>query len=427
MASCALAQIPDTGAAAPAGPGPNPLVTLASEFFEHNYVNLYAYGDAVLDTNTPTLNSNGQSTTSLGTGFDVGGGASLFHSFHDAQLTFGYNGSYRSYQNGNYNNGTSQTLNLSYTKRLTRRWNMNIGISAGQYLYGGTVFANTATTDTPIVANPFSPETRWASAVLGFTYVQSRRLSYSAYGSAFLYRYNGPGSIGTSGATGGGSVNYRLTARTSVSGVFSHSYFAYQRNAGDGSADQFGASITHQFNVRWSVTLFGGAGVSRVSGTVLVPATLLVGNNTGVGGFLVGKYNQTYTFPSYNGSVSRIFRRSVLVLSAGEGLAAAGNGYFLASKNIYFSGVYSFSINRQNISAAAYYTHLTSIANSVSNGYDTAAASVQYSHMLLRYLGAFVRYDYVHYGGLAPVSGNTDNRFAFGVSFSSHNIPLTLF
>jgi hypothetical protein len=427
MASCALAQIPDTGAAAPAAPGPNPLVTLASQFFEHNYANFYAYGDGVLDTNTPTLNSRGQATNSLGTGYDVGGGANLFHAFHDAQLTFGYNGSYRSYQNGNYNNGTSQTLNLSYTKRLNRHFNMNIGLSAGQYLYGGTVFTNTATTDTPLVANPFSPETRWVSGVLGFTYMQTRRLSYSVYGSTFLYRYDYPGAVGTTGATGGGSVNYRLTARTSVSAVYSHSYFAYQGNAGDGSADQFGASITHQFNAHWSVSAFGGAGVNRVSGTVLVPVTLLVGNNTAVGGYAVGRYNQTYTFPSYNGSVSRSFRRSVLVLSAGEGLAAAGNGYFLSSKNVYFNGLYSFSVNRQNISVAAYYTHLTSIANTVTNGYDSFALSAQYSHMLLRYLGAFVRYDYVHYGGLAPFNGTSDNRFAFGLSFSSRSIPLTLF
>ena len=117
----------------------------------------------------------------------------------------------------------------------------------------------------------------------------------------------------------------------------------------------------------------------------------------------------------------------MLVFSAGEGLAASGNGYFLASKNVYFSGLYSFSIRHQSIGASAYFARLTSIANSVSNGYDSGAVSAQYSRTLYRYLGAFARYDYVHYGSLAPYAGSTDNRFTFGVSFSSRMVPLTLF
>jgi hypothetical protein len=420
-----LAQVPDNTVAETATSSPNPLITLASEFFEHNYVNLYVYGDNSVDFNSPILTSSG-SKIGTSNGFDAGGGVSLFHAFHDSSLTFGYSGGYHGYYNGGLSSGTNQGLALSYAKRINRRISMSLGLSGGQYVYGSTIVASTATTDTPILSNPFSPETRWASAVVGFNIAQTRRLSYSLYGSYYLSRYNYPGSIGATGTSGGGSVNYRLTARTSVSAVYSHSYFKYQRGAGDANADQVGGSLFHQFTGHWSVSLFGGVGRSTAIGTVRVPVTLLIGNEA-VGGYLLGSYRTTSTFPSVSATVSRVFRRSVFSLSGGEGVAGSGNGYFLDSKTVYISGVYSFSVLRQNISAAGSYYRLTSIANRVSNSYDGAAFSANWGRIVFRHFGVFFRYDYIHAGPLIPYNGASDNRVSFGVNWSSRSIPITLF
>lgn len=421
----AFAQVPDTSAGEPAPLSPNPLITLASEFFEHDYVNVFAYGDGSIDFNSPIVSTNG-AQNGRAEAFDVGGGISLFHVFHNSALTFSYSGGYHGYENGVLTSGSNQNLGLNYSKRLNRRISMNIGVGAGQYIYGSTIIASTATTDTPIISNPFSPEFRYGSAVIGFNFVQTRRLSYSVYGSYFLSRYNFPGSIGATGVSGGASANYRVTARTSVSAVYSHSYYKYQNNVGDSSTDQFGGSILHQFNAHWSAAGFAGVARSTSSGTAIVPVTLIVGNQA-VGGYALGRFQQTAQFPSVNGTVSRVFRRSILSVSGGEGLAGAGNGYFLNSKSFYVTGVYSFSVFHQNLSAGGAFTRLTSIANTVRDSFDSATFSVNYGRVLYRHFGTFVRYDYIHYGQLVPLNGISDNRLTFGVNWSTRSVPLTLF
>jgi hypothetical protein len=425
LAIGALAQVPDTSAGEPAPIAPNPLITLASEFFEHDYVNVFAYTDGSIDFNTPVLTTNGV-RNGRAEAYDIGGGINLFHAFRDSALTFNYSGGYHGYANGGLSSGSNQNLGLSFSKRLNRRISMNIGLGGGQYVYGSTIIASTTTTDTPVISNPFSPQTRYASAVIGFNFIQTRRLSYSVYGSYFLSRYNFPGSIGATGVSGGASANYRVNAKTSVSGVYSHSYYTYQRNVGNASADQFGGSIFHQFNGHWSASVFAGVGRSNSSGTVLVPVTLIVGN-TAVGGYALGRYQQTATFPAVNGTVSRVFRRSIFSVSAGEGLAGAGNGYFLDSKTLYISGVYSFSVFHQNLSAGGAFNHLSSIANKVSSSYDSASFSLNYGRILYRQFGTFFRYDFIHYGALVPLNGTSDNRLTFGLNWSSRSVPITLF
>jgi hypothetical protein len=304
---------------------------------------------------------------------------------------------------------------------------MSVSASGGTFLYGGAFLPNTTAGEiTPVAGNPFSPETKYVSASIGLTYQQTRRLSYTLYGNFFLARYNYPGGIGTTGASGGASVNYRLTARDTLSGVYSHSYYSYQLGAGNASADQIGLSFSHQFNNHWNVSLFGGGARSFATGTIALPVNFLVGNEA-VGGYVLGQYKQTAYLPSFSASVSHSYRRSVLSASAGEGIASSGNGYFLASRSIYFNGVYSYSMRNQNISAGASVYRLSSVANAVSSSYSSVAFSASYGRTLIRFVGMFLRYDYAHYGALQPYAGIADNRFTFGFSFSSQTVPLTLF
>lgn len=422
-----MAQQPDTTVPPMTAAGPNPLVTLASEFFEHDYVNVYAYGDGVVDTNNPILTDTGQVRNSIGTGFDVGGGINLSHTFKDGQLSLSYLGAYRDYQSSFFSSGTTQSLTLGYSKRLTRHLSLSIFGSGGTFLYGGTFLTGTTVTEaTPVVGNPFSPETRFVSAGVSLTYQQTRRLSYTFFGNLFLSRYNYVGGIGTTGASGGASVNYRLTVRDTLSGIYSYSYYAYQGTIGNASSNQIGLSLSHAFNNHWNVSLYAGGARTYATGTIVLPVTFLVGDEA-IGGYALGNYKQTTYIPSFSASVSHSYRRSVLSVSAGEGIAGSGNGYFLASRNIYFNGVYSYSVRKQNISLLASIYRLSSIANSISSSYSSAVFSASYGRNLIRYVGVFLRYDYLHYGGLAPYNGISDNRFTFGFNFSSRSIPLTPF
>ena len=409
-------------------PGPNPLVTLASEFFQHDYFNAYAFGDGVVDSNNPEITSSGQIRNTVGTGFSVGGGLSAVHALNNGEFAISYQGAYNDYQTSAFTSGQTQNLSLAYSKRLTRHLLFSINAGGGIYRYGSTFFTG-QTTDlqTPLVNNPFAPESKYASVGLGITYQQTRRLSYSVFGSFFLVRYNYAEAVGTTGASGGAAINYRLTSRDTLSVSYGHSFYNYQGTAGQASIDNYGATLTHAFRNNWVASVYGGAARSNASGTIEQPVTLLVGDQA-VGGYILGHYNQTVLLPSFYGTVSHSRRHSVFSVNGGEGVAGAGNGYFLASRSVFIGGVYSYTWARaQNISLGGTFYRLTSVANTVSTGYSSADFSVSYGRALIRHVGMFLRYDYVYFGALSPYNSNSDNRLSFGFNFSSRSVPLTLF
>jgi hypothetical protein len=257
------------------------------------------------------------------------------------------------------------------------------------------------------------------------SYRQTRRLTYSLSGVFFLQRYNYTGAVGVTGGTGSISASYRTTARTTVGGGYSHSTYTYQQNAGDAQVDSFSGNISHVFKSHWTVSGSGGYTRVNTNGFVAIPVKFVIDGQT-VGGYVLGPYNRVSSFPSFNGSISHYWHRSQVSASAGQG-AASGNGYYLASKSQYINAGFSHSMRRSNISAGYNFYRLSSVANKVTTQYGTSALLVSYGVTLMRYLGANARYEFIRYGNLPPLHGVNDNRIAFGLSFSSKSIPITLY
>jgi hypothetical protein len=141
----------------------------------------------------------------------------------------------------------------------------------------------------------------------------------------------------------------------------------------------------------------------------------------------VGPYKLNKLTPSVTGTVSRRVRRIVASASIGQGVNP-GNGVYLASRSRFVNGTVSYNINRRsNVSASGGWFYLTSLANTVSTSYSTSSLGASYGYSLSRHLSANARYDYYRYGGLLSYSGAADNRFSFGITFSSQTIPLTLY
>jgi hypothetical protein len=400
----------------------NPL-TLASGLLERNFINVFAYGDGAYDSNAQVL-SNGQTTGSFG--YAVGGGIQASHVWRDAQFTISYSGGYQHYNSNFFINGPTQNLILGYTKRFGRRWTLSLSEAAGMYLYGQTYYTSVATNMAPIISNPFAPEVRFSSSNIALSYRQTRRLSYVVSGSFSLYRYNGPGGIGADDVGGSLGVNYQLTARTTIGGSYSYSYFRFQQNAGDDKLNGVYASLSHQFANRWSVFVSGGVTHSLAIGVIQVPVTILTGQNQTLTGYEFGSYRDASNIPSFQGTATRNYRRSQVSLYAGQGVTS-GNGIFLASKDRFFGGSYTYDMRNSVFTAAGTYNRLTSVANAISYAYSSGTFTVAYSRNLIKYVSGNVRYDYISYGGLGNYSGQHDNHFVFGLSFSSKSIPLTIF
>ncbi len=402
-------------------------ITLASEFFDRgNFVNYYAFANAVYDTYSPTLNSSGQNVNNGGFGYVIGGGVSASHIWSKSSLSLSYSGNFSQYTSSFFSSGTNQNLGLSFSRQISRRWSFNTGVYAGNVLYGTGYLGAQTSTDGNIQLNPFSPNTRYLSGSVGVSYQQSRRLSYFAYGGIYLQRFSYAGAVGTTGGSGGGGVSYRITARTSAFGSYSHSYFAYQLGAGNTYVDGVSFGISHAFHNRWFASAYGGVTHTNVSGLLNIPIGRIFTPTGTVDVFARVPYTATAVLPSFGGSLSRSVRRGQFSISGGQSIVS-GNGYYLASRTQYLGGGYSRSYQRSNISFGGYWSRLNSIANSLSYAYNTSGFSGNYSRVVLPHVSVFGRYDFVRYGAISSYGGISDNRFSFGVAFSSKSIPLTLY
>jgi hypothetical protein len=401
-------------------------VTLASQFFEHNnYFNYFGTVNGVYDSFAPTVNSSGQQENNGGFGYSVGGGLSGYHAFRHAALALSYSGTYRHYNTPLFQNGTDQNLALTYTTRLSRRWTLGLSANAGTVLYGSGYLGTASQGSNPVVTNPFSANTRYASSGVTLAYQQTRRLSYVVGGNFYLQRYSNVNAIGATGGSGNVGVNYRLNARTTISANYTASGFVYQRGSGDSRLNGISGSVFHQFPNHWFVTVSGGITRTNISGFISIPANFLNGN-VGPGGYVVGPYSTASNFPSFTGSVSRVFRRSQFSASGGQSIIS-GNGYYLASRNQFLNANYSRSFRRANISFGGNWYRLKSAANTVVTSYSTGGFGASYGYQLMRYLGSNFRYDWVRYGNLAPYNSIVDNRLTFGLTLSSRSVPVTLY
>lgn len=417
-------QLPATSPPEDQSTQENPVTSLASEFLEHDFLNVLLFADLVYDTE-PIALSNGKTQNQGGVGFDGGGQIQAQKRFRDGFVSLSYRGDYRDYTSSVYPSGTDQSLALTFVKRLGPRWTFTANANAGIFLYGGTFFAPQSQEVSYEQTNPFSTESKFLSGGLGLTYRQTRRLSYIFNGQFYLNRYNIPGSIGSTGATGSVSVQYRTTAKTTLGGTYSHTYFTYQHNSGQVQADTVAATLTHNFSGSWLVSLVGGATRTDANGTITIPVVILQGN-TLLPGYETGTYNRVATFPSFQASLIRSRRRSSLSLSGGQGITS-GNGVYLTSKNLFINGYYSYSMRRSNLSFGGGISHLTSVANNISYTYTSTSFSANYGYNLTRHLGLNARYDYVRYGTLGSVGSQSDNRLMVGLYFTSKSVPMTLF
>ena len=426
-----------TGVPQTAPTGPNRIVSLASSFFEHDYFNFYAYGNGVYDSYAPIV-KNGQTVNNGGTGFAVGGGADAYHSFRDGSISLIYRGDYRDYQSSFFTSGSDQNLAFGFNKRLSRRWSLTASASAGIFFYGGTLYPTqqggspyVITGTNSVIPNPFSNETRWVGMGVSVAYRQTRRLSYIFSGGFNLQRYSNPAAINSTGGSGGVAVQYQLTPRTSLTGSYSHGYYVYSQNVGNSSFDWLGGTVSHLFPSHWHASVSAGVTRTDSSGVIAVPVTLLVQQGSTqqpIPGYVFGPFNRIAHVPTVSGSVSHYYQHSTMSFSAGQGVTGTGNGYYLASRNEYANGVFSYNIERRsNFGVGGGVYRLNSVANTVSSSYTTASLAASYGTMLVRRLGTFARYEFVHYGAVGTTPGVSDNRISFGFNYSSKSIPMTLY
>ncbi len=387
-----------------------------------NYLNLYVFFDGTYDNATSPL--GGPNVSGLAVG--GGGGISANHDFATGTFQMSYRGDYRSYADPEYTGGTDQNLTLLYRKVLNRRWTFSFNEAAGIFPEGTAFLQPSQTTSANILqTSPFSTNLKFTGTSVALAYKQTARLSYEFTGSYYIMRYNSPLSYGNNDASGTGSALYRLTRDTTVSGTYQLNSFRYQHNAGSANSNTVYATLSHNLANHWTVGASAGATYTTDSGVVRLPESFQYGQYI-IPVIVEGHYKQKSTLPYFQGTLARTYKHQLLSLSGGESVTP-GNGFFLASRNLGVSGLFSHTAARSNISAGGYYSRLTSISTTASSEINTTDLQVSYSYDVIRHLGTNVRYDHINYNTVGGYRGTSDNRVTFSVYFTTKDIPVALF
>lgn len=414
-------------------------ITAVSQFFDHDFVNVFAYGNGVWDSRVPlSIDSNGVQNYGGGLGWEAGGGITATHSFRGGDVTVDYRGSYRDYQSSTSGSGQQQTISFGYHKALNRHWTFGASMVGGLLAFGQSFYSGSSVLSTT-PGNPYSTQSRFANAGLSLTYAQTRRLSYVFQGS---FMYNGyehaqtassnplASPVSTRGVTGSASVLYRITPRTTLGGTYSRSYYGYSAKSGTSNIDSAYATLNHQFSDHWVVDVSAGINRSVSSGNAWTPVLVAPANAQCRQQICYLAYNRTVNSPSYQVGVTRNFHRSSLSFSGGQSVLA-GNGLYLTSRNQFANAVFSYTARRSNFSLGGNYSRLSSVSiSALSQTYSYYGTSAGYGVNLFRYLSGNLRWDLLHYDNLfsgVNTSGITEQRVSFGLSLSSKSVPLTVF
>ncbi len=415
----ALAQTP-ASAPPPAIGAASRATSLVSSFFGGDFFNATAFFDGIYDTTQQAVNA----PNTGGAGFDVGGSVSGSKSFSNASLSLTYRGEYRDYAPSFGGKGSNQYLNLIYTKRLGIRWTISFRTNAGVTSYGTSSYSFNPSD--AALNNPLSTSTRFLSSGVTLAYRQTQRLSYIFSGDFFLNRYNYSGATGATGGIFSGSISYELTPRTTLGLTYSHDQIWYQFGAGNSEIDGVFLNGSHKFGQTWVVDLSAGASRVHTQGLFREPVQLVVDGQT-VSGIVVTPYNTTKVVPTVRGSVSKRIGQFSLRATASRGVNP-GNGTYLTSSTTMIMGYASRNFGHvSTLTVAGGYSTLQSIANTISQGYTQDNLTVHYSRLLFPHISTYGAYSYLRYGSLLGFGGRIDNRFTFGVSFSTKSVPMTLF
>ena len=407
----ALAQAPyDTGVS----------TSLADGFFRGDYFNASAFVDGAYDSTQQVVNS----PNAGGPGFAVGGSVTGTKKFSDSSLSLTYRGEYRDYSGSFGGTGTNQNLNFAYTKRLGRRWNFIFQTNAATILYGSQYYSFNPSQ--PPLNNPLSNSTRFLQSTIGFTYRQTQRLTYDFTGSFFLNRYSYAGATGVTGGIFSGSATYQLSARTSFGGTYSHDEMRYQFGAGSSTVDGFFGTLSHRFGQTWLAHVSAGASRVSTAGEYRIPVSIVVDGQT-ITGIEIIPYNIQTVIPTVQAGLDKHLRAFDFGANFSHGVSA-GNGSYLTSTNTSYLGHLSRNFGRvSSLTVSGGHAQLSSVAKAVQQGYSQDTFTAYYSRLVYSHVSAYGGYSFYRYGGLLGFGARNDNRFVFGISFSTKNVPLTLF
>ena len=358
-------------------------------------------------------------------GTEVALGAYGVHKFRHARLGLDYKGTYRHYTNNSFYDGTDQILTLGYTYQKSRRLVFDTRQIAGT-VSQGTSFSGALPTVTDALVTPssllFDNRADFLQSSLDVNYLQSQRTVLTFGGQGFGVWRKATGLIGTEGYDLHGTVQRRLSMRTTIGASYQHAHYDYPKAFGETDINTYSAIFATQFGRYWTFSSRVGAYQAEVIGLQQVAVAPEIAALLGVA-TKVQTFYQKSIFPNLRFDLNRRFQRASLGFQYAQG-ASAGNGVYLTSREESASASFSYSATRKwSLSASAAATRLKGIAQDLQP-YTQFNGGAGITYAITGPIHLIARYDARHQEIVDGVYKGTSYRATVGISFSPGDIPL---
>jgi hypothetical protein len=375
------------------------------------------------------VDAKGDLANQAAAGIEATLGISGVHSWQHTSVSLDYRGSYRHYTQKTFYDGTDQSLMLGIDHRLTRHVTLSLRETAGEFSrdFGLIGLPQTAGYDPNLSYIPttdfYDNRTIYLSTQADLVIQKTARLSFDFGGDGYLVRRRSSALYGMTGATARGDVQYRLTRRTTIGGMYTYTHYDFTGILG-GSDMHVGALTYATSLTRWW-EISGYAGFARVENRFeqLVPLAPALQALLGYAAVPAVVYNVAY-LPNISLRISRTMSKGVAYVE-GSRLVMPGNGLFLTSSSTNLSGGYNFTgLRRWSFGASVMTSRASSLGNVVGD-YNTTSGGFTVSRQISRlvHLIASVRAskysspDFANYN--RPIY---DARIGFG--FTPGDVPL---
>ena len=374
-----------------------------------------------------SLDPNGQLATVTGTyGTQISYGAYGVHNFRHARLGLDYKGAYRHYTGNSLYNGSDNVLALGYTYQKSRRLIFDMSQAAGS-VSQGNYFAGAFSALTDSVVTPssllFDNRMSYLQSSMDVNYLFSARTTLTAGGSWFGVWRKATGLIGMQGYDLHGTIQHRVTQRTTLGVNYQHSHYDFPKAFGESDINLFGGTFAKQMGEFWTLALHGGAYQVEVQGLQRVAVDPVIAALLGVNS-TVERFYRKSIFPQYGASLSRRFHRANLSFQYSSG-ASGGNGVYLTSRQDSATANFDYTATRKwSFSASGGYSRMQGIGQNLQP-YAQIIGGAGATYAITRPIHLTARYDARHQEIVNGVYLQDSNRATIGITFSPGDIPLS--
>lgn len=359
-------------------------------------------------------------------GTEVSLGAYGVHNFRHARLGLDYTGSYRHYSEKSFYDGTDHSLALGYTYQKSRRLVFDLRQTAGM-VSQNTSFAPTLAVVPDSILTPssllFDNRVNYLQSTMDVNYIHSLRTIFTFGGNGFGVWRKAKGLVGVQGYELHGSVQRRLSQRTTIGVNYGHSHFDYPKAFGEADINSFTGFLSRQLGPSWVISVQGGAYQAEVEGLQRVSVDPTIAALLGVTS-TVETFYQKSTFPQWGASLGRRFQRANLSFGYQNG-PVAGNGVYLTSRQETGTANLSYTATRKfSFSFNGEYGRMDGIGQNLKP-FSQFSGGAGITYALSSAIHVVARYAARQQEIIDGVYSGTSYRASVGISFSPGDIPLS--